>query len=62
MAVEEGIEFRAYLKDGGRISPWHNLDLKLSDELDYFCAFYEIPRGTTAKMEVATDEYLNPIK
>ena len=31
-------------------------------ELDLFTSLFEIPRGTTAKMEVATKEQYNPIK
>ena len=30
--------------------------------MDNFTAFFEIPRDTTAKMEVATDEINNPVK
>ena len=60
---EEGFEFRAYyFFDDDKKSPWHDIALKPNKELDYFNAFYEIPRNTTAKMEVATDERYNPIK
>jgi hypothetical protein len=59
---DEGFEFRGYLEYyGGLVSPWHDLPLKTSNEMDDFVAFYEIPRNTTAKMEVATDERYNPI-
>ena len=56
--------FRAFLRDKNDyvISPWHNLDLKPNKELDNFTAFFEIPRDTTAKMEVASDETNNPVK
>lgn len=59
-----GIDFRAFLreKDGFKLSPWHDLDLKPNKEMDNFTAFFEIPRDTTAKMEVATDEIKNPVK
>jgi inorganic pyrophosphatase len=36
--------------------------LRPNQELDHFNAFFEIPRDTTAKMEVATNEKDNPIK
>ena len=47
--------------DGGKdISPWHDIPLKNADgTVNFIC---EIPKETSAKMEVATDEPKNPIK
>jgi inorganic pyrophosphatase len=55
------MEFRCfYEKDGKRISPWHDVPLKNADgSFNFIC---EIPKETKAKMEVATDEKLTPIK
>ena len=42
------------------VSPWHDVPLENADgTLNFIC---EIPRGTSAKMEVATGEANNPIK
>ena len=55
------LDFRCfYKKDGKRISPWHDVPLKNADgSFNFIC---EIPKETKAKMEVATDEKLTPIK
>ena len=55
------MEFRCfYEKDGKKISPWHDVPLKNADgTFNFIC---EIPKETKAKMEVATDEKLTPIK
>lgn len=55
------------LANGKKISPWHDLPaFPLSNdsrEAQYLITFVnEIPRGSTAKMEVATKEEGNPIK
>ncbi|PNH00282.1 Soluble inorganic pyrophosphatase 1, chloroplastic [Tetrabaena socialis] len=42
------------------VSFWHDVPLSLSQDLWSFVA--EIPKGSCAKMEVATDEPLTPIK
>ena len=61
-------DYRVFVSaDGKRISPWHDLPIfPLSDgsrEGKYLVTFVnEIPRGTTAKMEIATKETGNPIK
>ncbi|GAX85548.1 hypothetical protein CEUSTIGMA_g12963.t1 [Chlamydomonas eustigma] len=63
--VEEGVhgtlDFRAHFKAGGNIiSPWHDIPLRASDgSLHFIC---EIPKETSAKMEIATKELKNPIK
>jgi inorganic pyrophosphatase len=42
------------------VSPWHDVPLKNADgSVNFIC---EIPKETKAKMEVATDEKLTPIK
>lgn len=47
-------------KEGDDISAWHDIPLRGADgTLNFVC---EIPRGTSAKMEVATDEEGTPIK
>lgn len=43
-----------------RISPWHDIPLYAGDGLLNFVC--EIPKETTAKMELITDEVRNPIK
>lgn len=53
--------------NGKRISPWHNLPVyplkNKTNESKYLVSFVnEIPRGTVAKMEIATKEASNPIK
>lgn len=49
-----------YLRTKDRIiSPFHNIDLRKGDN---FQMIVEIPRGTTAKMEISTSEPMNPIK
>mmetsp|Transcript_806 Transcript_806/g.1030 ORF Transcript_806/g.1030 Transcript_806/m.1030 type:complete len:292 (+) Transcript_806:150-1025(+) len=58
---EEGTEsYRlAFKKDGSAISPWHDIPYKVEDGV--YNMVNEIPKFTTAKMEVATKEELNPI-
>merc|ERR1719401_233764 len=55
------LEFRRRYKDasGKDISPWHDIDLKVSEGV--YNAVFEIPKMTKAKMEVATKEPNNPI-
>ncbi|KAK1273660.1 hypothetical protein QJS04_geneDACA007910 [Acorus gramineus] len=43
-----------------RVSPWHDIPLHLGDGVFNFIV--EIPKETSAKMEVATDEPFTPIK
>ncbi|BBN19362.1 inorganic pyrophosphatase [Marchantia polymorpha subsp. ruderalis] len=58
----ESLEYRVYFadKEGNTISPWHDIPLKAGDGLYNFIV--EIPKETSAKMEVATDEPNTPIK
>jgi len=54
--------FRVFFQDeqGKDISPWHDIPLYNQDgTLNFVC---EIPKETSAKMEVATDEPYTPIK
>ena len=55
------LEFRIFFnEDGKAVSPWHGVPLKNADgTFNFIC---EIPKETKAKMEVATDEELTPIK
>jgi inorganic pyrophosphatase len=60
------LDFRVYYNyDGKRISPWHDIPLKAparSDEPNGLYHFVcEIPKGTTAKMEVNKEDKHNPI-
>mmetsp|Transcript_12871 Transcript_12871/g.26095 ORF Transcript_12871/g.26095 Transcript_12871/m.26095 type:complete len:287 (-) Transcript_12871:198-1058(-) len=57
-------EFRVFFRDeqGGYTSPWNDVPLYANDEKTLVTMITEIPRGTTAKMEIATDEKHNPIK
>ncbi|KAF8404778.1 hypothetical protein HHK36_009667 [Tetracentron sinense] len=58
----ETLDYRAFFVDnsGKKISPWHDIPLHLGD--DIFNFIVEIPKETSAKMEVATDEPFTPIK
>ena len=55
------MEFRIFFnEDGKAVSPWHGVPLKNADgTFNFIC---EIPKETKAKMEVATDEEMTPIK
>jgi len=59
----DSFDFRIFFKDASgkkTISPWHDIPLRASDgSFNFVC---EIPKETSAKMEVATDEDLTPIK
>ncbi|KAG9133397.1 hypothetical protein Leryth_024112 [Lithospermum erythrorhizon] len=56
------LDYRVFfLNDSGKkISPWHDISLHLEDGIFNFVA--EIPKESSAKMEVATDEQFTPIK
>eukprot|EP01134_Creolimax_fragrantissima_P002072 CFRG2072T1 len=47
-------------RDGQTISPWHDISLK-SSTFGLFNMVTEIPKGTNAKMEIATSVEHNPI-
>ncbi|CAI9294456.1 unnamed protein product [Lactuca saligna] len=54
--------YRVFFVDdsGKKISPWHDIPLHLGDGAFNFIV--EIPKESSAKMEVATDEIYTPIK
>ncbi|XP_012459452.1 soluble inorganic pyrophosphatase 6, chloroplastic isoform X1 [Gossypium raimondii] len=58
----ETLDYRVFFEDnsGKKISPWHDVPLHLGDGV--FSFIVEIPKESSAKMEVATDELYTPIK
>ncbi|XP_023553602.1 soluble inorganic pyrophosphatase 6, chloroplastic-like [Cucurbita pepo subsp. pepo] len=58
----ETLDYRVFFTDqsGKKVSPWHDIPLHLGDGVFNFIV--EIPKETSAKMEVATDELFTPIK
>jgi len=56
--------YRVYLTDGkgSVLSFFHDLPLYSDKSKQYFNMVVEIPRGTTAKLEIATGEPMNPIR
>lgn len=59
-ATTTNYRLQMHNKQGETISAWHDIPLRGSDgNLNFVC---EIPKGTSAKMEVATGEEGNPIK
>ncbi|XP_073126289.1 soluble inorganic pyrophosphatase 6, chloroplastic [Henckelia pumila] len=58
----ETLDYRVFFVDnsGKKISPWHDIPLHLGDGV--FNYIVEIPKESSAKMEVATDEVFTPIK
>nr|ATJ00691.1 soluble inorganic pyrophosphatase 7 [Hevea brasiliensis] len=58
----ETLDYRVFFldKSGKKVSPWHDIPLHLGDGVFNFVV--EIPKETSAKMEVATDEQFTPIK
>ncbi|XP_010546358.1 PREDICTED: soluble inorganic pyrophosphatase 6, chloroplastic-like [Tarenaya hassleriana] len=56
------LDYRVFFLDGSgkKVSPWHDIPLHLGDGVFNFIV--EIPKETSAKMEVATDEPSTPIK
>ncbi|KAI8053430.1 inorganic diphosphatase [Syncephalis plumigaleata] len=56
-------EYRVYFeKDGGVVSPFHDIPLFANDRKSIVNMVVEIPRWTNAKLEIATGEPLTPIK
>nr|XP_023492555.1 inorganic pyrophosphatase 2, mitochondrial isoform X2 [Equus caballus] len=47
---------------GQYVSPFHDIPLKVDSTENLFNMVVEVPRWTNAKMEIATEEPLNPIK
>ncbi|PON39772.1 Inorganic pyrophosphatase [Parasponia andersonii] len=58
----ETLDYRVFFLDGSgkKVSPWHDIPLHLGDNIFNFVV--EIPKESSAKMEVATDEPHTPIK
>ncbi|XP_004248784.1 soluble inorganic pyrophosphatase 6, chloroplastic isoform X2 [Solanum lycopersicum] len=58
----ETLDYRVFFAEdsGKKVSPWHDIPLNLGDGVFNFIA--EIPKESSAKMEVATDEQYTPIK
>lgn len=57
------LEWSAYFKEGDKeVSPWHNISLFADQSKNHFNYVNEIPKGTRAKMEVATKVAFNPMK
>ncbi|KAK7331795.1 hypothetical protein VNO80_28535 [Phaseolus coccineus] len=58
----ETLDYRVFFvdKSGKKVSPWHDIPLRSGD--DIFNFIVEIPKESSAKMEVATDEAFTPIK
>lgn len=56
------LDYRVFFfeKSGKKISPWHDIPLQLGDGVFNFVA--EIPKESSAKMEVATEEPYTPLK
>lgn len=58
---KDSLEYRIHFSQNGKqISCWHEIPLHAGDGLLHFVC--EIPKETSAKMEVATDEPATPIK
>ncbi|KAM7479064.1 hypothetical protein LguiA_027277 [Lonicera macranthoides] len=60
--LPETLDYRVFFLDnsGKKVSPWHDIPLHLGDGV--FSFIVEIPKESSAKMEVATDEPFTPIK
>ncbi|KAK2987429.1 hypothetical protein RJ640_018566, partial [Escallonia rubra] len=60
--LPETLDYRIFFLDnsGKKVSPWHDIPLHLGDGAFNFIV--EIPKESSAKMEVATDEPFTPIK
>lgn len=67
VGVEGTLSYRVYLRVAAgdrlrRVSPWHELPLFPHADEQTLLFVNEIPKGTRAKMEIAKEEPLNPIK
>lgn len=60
----ETLEYRLFYQSPGKIvSPWHDIPIYPDPSNKQIVNFInEIPKGSDAKMEIATDEEKNPIK
>lgn len=61
---ENSLSYRLFYKDSSNnsVSPWHDIPLHPGSDKQIVNFVNEIPRGTQAKMEIATDEESTPIK
>jgi len=60
---KDTLDYRVFFeKDGARISPFHDIPLWADKEKGILNAVIEIPRNTTAKLEINKSETWNPIK
>lgn len=63
--LENTLDYRLFFKNasGKDMSPWHDIPIYPDSSNNRIVNFVnEIPRGTQAKMEIATDELSTPIK
>jgi inorganic pyrophosphatase len=58
---DEDFSISYFNEKGEPISPWHDLSLRQEDDTSLFTMVNEIPRYTTAKMEIDTKDTHNPI-
>jgi len=60
--LPETLDYRVFFLDDSskKISPWHDIPLQIGHGIFNFIV--EIPKESSAKMEVATDELFTPIK
>lgn len=59
----ETLEYRVFFnKDSAARSPWHDIPLFADEASNLVNYVNEIPKGSRAKMEIATEEATNPIK
>eukprot|EP00298_Acanthocystis_sp_HF-20_P029199 c8083_g1_i1.p1 GENE.c8083_g1_i1~~c8083_g1_i1.p1 ORF type:complete len:278 (-),score=90.96 c8083_g1_i1:120-953(-) len=67
VGTKDSQNFRIFFENENqkKISPWHHIPLLPNQKLDFDSVFNfvcEIPKGTTAKMEIARSLEFNPIK
>ncbi|XP_076155048.1 inorganic pyrophosphatase 2, mitochondrial [Alosa pseudoharengus] len=57
-------DYRVFFKnsEGKYISPFHDIPIYADEAQNIFNAVIEVPRWTSAKMEIATKDPLNPLK
>ncbi|EGG21625.1 inorganic pyrophosphatase [Cavenderia fasciculata] len=57
------LEYRLYfVQDGKAVSPFHDVQIWADKTQGIANMLVEIPRGTNAKMEISTKDFMNPIK
>eukprot|EP01133_Synstelium_polycarpum_P000424 gene424-503_t len=57
------LEYRLYTLENNEVrSPFHDCPLWVGTDKSVVNMLVEIPRGTNAKMEISTTEFMNPIK